>query len=93
MKAGTLDLIICNRVNDPKIEFTTLFDEQLILLVPRDHRLAKQRTVSVRDLAGENFIAHNRTTALHDILADLFMRNHTHVNIVGEFHGKAYMIC
>lgn len=84
MKAGTLDLIICNRVNDPKIEFTTLFDEQLILLVPRDHRLAKQRTVSVRDLAGENFIAHNRTTALHDILADLFMRNHTHVNIVGE---------
>ncbi len=84
LKAGTLDLIICSKVDDPKIEFTTLFDQQLILLVSRSHRFAKQSTVRIKDLAGENFIAHNRTTALHDILADIFMRNNTHVNIVGE---------
>ena len=84
LKSGVLDLIICSKVADPKIAFTTLFDQQLILLVPRHHRLAKRASVTIKDLSGEDFIAHNRNTALHDILADIFMRNHTHVNIVSE---------
>ena len=84
LKSGILDLIICSRVRDPQIEFVTLFDQQLILMVPRCHRLAKRNYVHVKDLEGENFIAHSRTTALHDILADIFMKNHTHVKIVSE---------
>ena len=84
LKTGILDLIICSRVRDPEIEFVTLFDQQLILMVPRSHRFARRDYVRVKDLEGENFIAHNRTTALHDILADIFMKNHTHVKIVSE---------
>ena len=84
LKSGILDLIICSRVRDPQIEFATLFDQQLILMVPPSHRLARRKSVRVKDLEGESFIAHSRSTALHDILADIFMKNGTHVKIVSE---------
>ena len=84
LKSGLLDLIICSRVRDPGIEFATLFEQQLVLMVPRSHRFARRNRVRVKDLDGENFIAHSRTTALHDIMADIFMKNQTHVKIVSE---------
>ena len=68
----------------PGIEYVSLFKQQLILLTPSSHRLAGRKEVDIQELNGEDFIAHSRRTALHDILADIFGRNHTHVKIVGE---------
>ena len=84
LMSGNLDLIICSRVNDPRIRFVPLFDQQLILLTPAHHRLARRRSVDIQELNGEAFVAHSRKTALHDILADIYRRNNIHVRIVSE---------
>ena len=84
LKAGRLDLIICSRLDDPRVELTPLFRQQLVLLTPKKHRFASRKTVNIRELDGESFVAHSRSTALHDTLADIYTRNHIDVKIVGE---------
>ena len=84
LKSGDLDLIICSRVNDPKIRFTTLFPQQLVLLTPKGHRFSSRKSVDIQDLNGETFIAHTRVTAMHEILADICRQYHINVKIVAE---------
>lgn len=49
---GQLDLAIVNLpVTDPDIEVEVLFDEDLILVAPEDHPLARDEPVSMADLA------------------------------------------
>ena len=84
LKAGNLDLIICSELDDSRILFTPLFQQKLILLMPKGHRLTGRRSVDIHELEGEAFIAHTRSSALHDILADIYRRNHIQVKIVSE---------
>ena len=84
LKAGNVDLIFCSKIEDPRIEFTPLFDQKLMLLVPLSHRLAGRSSIPIQELDGEAFIAHSRKTALHDILADIYRANHIRVRIVSE---------
>ena len=84
LKAGSLDLIVSSRVDDSGIVFTPLIDQHLMLITPKFHRLAGRKSVDIRELDGEAFVAHSRNTALHDILADIYRRNHIRVKIISE---------
>ena len=54
LAAGALDLAIVNLpVPAPDIVTEALFDEDLLLVVPSDHRLAGRTRVSMKDIDGE----------------------------------------
>ena len=84
LMSDNVELIVCSRVNDPRICFFPLFNQQLILLLPEGHRFSGRKTVDIHELNGEAFIAHSRKTALHDILADIYRENNIHVRIISE---------
>jgi DNA-binding transcriptional LysR family regulator len=41
----------------PGLDVEPLLEEPMVAILPRDHRLARQRTVSLEDLAAERFVA------------------------------------
>jgi LysR family transcriptional activator of glutamate synthase operon len=59
MHSGLLDVVIVAPLpaQDDRLESVVLDDEKLYLAVASDHRLAKQRSVDLRQAAGEFFIA------------------------------------
>ena len=84
LKNGSLDLVVCSSLEDPRIEFQPILERQLVLLVPSSHRFASRSSVDIQELNGESFIAHSRGTALHDILAEIYRKNDILVKIVSE---------
>ena len=81
---GNADLIICAKLDDPRIAQKTLLSREPVLLCPKNHHLAKRKSVDITELGGEAFIAHNRNTAFHRIMAELYLRSNTHVRIISE---------
>ncbi len=54
---GEIDMAIVSLpVKDPQLSVELLFTEKLLLVVGREHRLAKAKSVSATDLADETFI-------------------------------------
>ena len=57
LAAGTLDAAFMRaEEGSPGLAYRVLLSEPLILILPSDHRLAAQETVSASDLVGETFI-------------------------------------
>lgn len=58
--------------------------DDLALLVAPAHRLARRSTVSVRELGGEAFLAHNQRSPYREKVLEAFARLRTHMDIVLE---------
>jgi len=43
-----------HREPDPRLNYLPLFKEQMMIVLPKGHRLSKQRSIRIRDLAGNN---------------------------------------
>src|SRR5215471_6841127 len=57
---GNLELgVISYNPGDERLRSKTIFTDALALVVAPGHRLAKRKTVSIKELGSENFIAHN----------------------------------
>jgi DNA-binding transcriptional LysR family regulator len=58
IERGAFDLAIVTATNGAArgVKFTALYDEELVLLAPSAHRLAKERSVKLQDLAGEQIV-------------------------------------
>lgn len=61
LEARELDMALLwdypwNRVNDPEIATRTLMSDRTVLLLPKGHRLADRRTISVGELADETWV-------------------------------------
>ena len=68
LRGGELDLALCNDpdlFSLPDIEGVHLFDEAMLLALPRDHRLAQRKRVALSDLAAERWML-GTTTACPD---------------------------
>jgi DNA-binding transcriptional LysR family regulator len=68
LRNGELDLALCNDpdlFSMPEIEGVHLFDEPLLLALPREHRLARRKRVALSELAGEQWML-GTTTACPD---------------------------
>jgi LysR family hca operon transcriptional activator len=53
---GTLDLAFLRREPEPDLEYRLLEKEELVLLMPRKHRLSSRKAIRATELAGEKFI-------------------------------------
>jgi LysR family transcriptional regulator for metE and metH len=69
---GKLDLAIaCDPIRNRKIVYTPLFEDEIYIIVPPEHRLAGKRYVEAKDLAGENLIIYppkEECTVLKEVL-------------------------
>jgi len=62
---GDIDLAIVSLpVKDPQLSVEPLFNEKLMLVVGREHRLAKAKEVAATDLADETFILLGESSSL-----------------------------
>jgi LysR family hydrogen peroxide-inducible transcriptional activator len=65
--AGELDLgMVALPISDERFQVETLFTEPLLLALPRGHRLARRRRVTIDDLREERFILLNEMHCLGD---------------------------
>jgi DNA-binding transcriptional LysR family regulator len=58
IERGAIDIAIvsASHLTTRGTKFTAVYDEELALLAPTGHRLARERSVTLQDLAGENIV-------------------------------------
>jgi LysR family hca operon transcriptional activator len=60
--------------------YKVLTTEPLVMVLPSDHRLAALKAISLRDIAGETFVAVSRTApTLRGIIDDYIQRSGVHI--------------
>jgi len=60
--------------------YKVLTTEPLVMILPSDHRLAALKAISLRDIAGETFVAVSRTApTLRGIIDDYIQRSGVHI--------------
>ena len=66
---------------DPQLQATEILKDELTLVVPPKHPLAKRREVEVNELGQENFVAHIVESPFRRRVIELFARNRTALNM------------
>ena len=66
---------------DPQLQATEILKDELTLVVPPKHPLAKKREVNVSTLGKENFIAHIVESPYRRRVIELFARHQTELNM------------
>jgi DNA-binding transcriptional LysR family regulator len=66
---------------EPQLQSTEVFKDELTLVVPPKHTLAKKREVDVAELGDEDFIAHIVESPFRRRVIELFARHHTALNM------------
>jgi DNA-binding transcriptional LysR family regulator len=66
--AGDLDLCLTSGpVTNPRLAWKRLGDEELILIVPKGHRLAKRRSVRLHEASSDPFVSYKPNTAMREL--------------------------
>lgn len=68
----------------PNLQSLEIHRDELVLVVPPKHRLAKHSQVTVKDLGEEQFVAHNVRTPSRTKIFELFAQHKTPLNICLE---------
>lgn len=76
--------VISFKPNDESLRSVPILTDELTLITAPDHPLAARRSVSVRDLGNEIFIAHNAVSPYRQKVIETFERNKTPLNIAVE---------
>lgn len=85
VKERNLDFgIIAFDAEDRELESYPILQDELVLILPPDHPLAKKKKVTFRDLAKETFVAHNVNSPSRDHVVDAFRKHHALLNIAIE---------
>ena len=72
LERGELDLIfVAVPPGHGGFGWTRVVDQQLVLIVPRGHRLARRRQVRLRDVADERFVSFKQGHAIRRMTDDL----------------------
>jgi DNA-binding transcriptional LysR family regulator len=69
---------------DPQLQATEILKDELTLIVPLKHPLAKKKEVDVADLGAESFVAHIVESPFRRRVIELFARNRTVLNMPTE---------
>jgi LysR family hydrogen peroxide-inducible transcriptional activator len=57
LKVGQIDLaFLALPINEPELEFVKVFSEDFYLAVPKNHKLAKQKSVTTKDISDEKIM-------------------------------------
>jgi len=74
---GDLELgVISYDPNDTRLTSRVIYTDHLAFVVSPRHRLAKRRSVSIRELGLETFIAHNVVSPYREAVLQQFQRHH-----------------
>jgi DNA-binding transcriptional LysR family regulator len=68
----------------PALQSLDVHRDELTLVVPPKHRLAKRQQVTIKDLGEEQFVAHNVKTPARTRIFELFAQQRTPLNICLE---------
>jgi DNA-binding transcriptional LysR family regulator len=60
LEGGRVNLCLTVRVDHPRVVWRRIAEQELVLVVPRAHRLAGRRSVHLSDVAHERFISFKR---------------------------------
>jgi DNA-binding transcriptional LysR family regulator len=67
--------------DDERLDSYVLCQEHLAFVVGPQHRLAKQKVVSIQDLGGESFVAHNVISPYRDVVLRAFQKAKVPLNM------------
>jgi DNA-binding transcriptional LysR family regulator len=67
---GQADLAFVRPLTHPEIEWRFLMDQELVLIVPRSHRLAREQQVSLCELKDEKFVSLTKASGFRKIIED-----------------------
>jgi len=73
--------IVSFKPNDAAITAVPVLRDELALIVPPNHPLAAKKTVSVRELGAESFVAHNVPSPYRERVVRTFEKYRTPLNI------------
>lgn len=76
--------VISFKPNDESVKSLPVFTDELALIISPKHRLANRESVSVKDLGGECFIAHNAPSPYRQKVIETFEKHRTPLNIAVE---------
>jgi len=76
--------VLTYRPTNPGLAILPFETDDLILLVAREHALSRRTRVSIRDLGGESFLAHNVRSPNRERVIQTFERFRTPLHIVME---------
>ncbi|NLG74398.1 MAG: LysR family transcriptional regulator [Chloroflexi bacterium] len=66
--------VICQAVKSPDLVFIPIADEEIVLIVPRNHPWASREAVDFQELTREKFILPGQDTDLYEMLSDELSR-------------------
>ena len=69
---------------NPQLQSLEIYRDELTLVVPPKHPLAKRKGVAIKDLGEEQFVAHNVKTPSRSRIFELFAQHNTPLNICIE---------
>lgn len=73
LKNEKCDLAFCSSVeNEPDIEFTPLLEQEIVVIVPHGHPLAKSDSIDLAETAPYNFVYFNEGSGLRPYIDKLF---------------------
>lgn len=73
---GRLDIAFMRAEPDHDLEYRTIGQEALVMLMPSDHKLAKRKTVEPKDMIGEPYVAMgNKAKVLRAVIDDYLARS------------------
>lgn len=81
---GSMDLILCTKVNSPRVGSYYIGSHPLVALVSEQHRFAQRSSLKLEDFQGENFISFDSSGQISSRMKEIFEQKHLHVNIVTE---------
>ncbi len=76
--------ILSFKPNDPAVAALPVLVDELVLIVPPGHPLSQKKTVSVKELGAESFIAHNVRSPYRERVISTFQKYKTPLNISME---------
>ena len=68
----------------PQIRLIPFREDQLVMICNPSHPLAKQKSVSVKELDGQNFVGFEKDIPTHKAVEKILQKHHVRVNYVAE---------
>lgn len=85
LKEEKFDLAFCSLVeNEPDIDFLPIASQELVLIVPLDHPLAKYDKIDLKDTAPYPFVFFNKKSGLRPLIDSLFSKVNVTPQVICE---------
>jgi len=79
---GNLELgVISYDPGHERLQSKVIYSDSLVFVVSPKHKLAKRKSISIQELAGETFIAHNVLSPYREVVVRTFRDNHVPLQI------------